>query len=401
MKAMPIASAVQISSDSYVKKGCSVRRGWKRVWLKFFLLLSLLVLLISALSWHEVYEQKMAKMQQTIDQYEAELGNLADSVSQRTPPSGPGGECVSFVLADVRPNGQLGELTMPWIENAAALYPSVRVELWLAGSAVNNADFVRFERDNPGHIRVRVIPPLLVGQPLTGIEGGHIGKAYAMQQSECAVAIFFDADSWLCPGRRAVKAVMEMTNPDGSAPDVVWTMAQNSYGATKGKRDVFVSPEINRGSFAQEYAVDKRWGERNTGTVFLVRKSNRTRAWLNDTMKIYFKHKKQSLIRVRKVRDQSAFRESTYLHSYVLGSITEIAVSERRTRGTLVATSRFCRFSVKKGMTNKPPGCHCACDCTECMFVHSPTSTKVCLNSLNASLYPMYAVSGYRGSRIG
>ena len=118
--------------------------------------------------------------------------------------------------------------------------------------------------------------------------------------------------------------------------------------------------------------------ERNTGSVFRVRRTPATHAWLTDALDI--RANQQAMLRARNFgynpklpgsgsKDQSAFRESFFLHRH-------------RLQEFLAPLDLACR-------SQKPTGnrCSCTCECSSCLlrgacYWATPWTPRYCNRSL-------------------
>merc|ERR1712159_736602 len=107
---------------------------------------------------------------------------------------------------------------------------------------------------------------------LYGVNGGHIGKAVALRDSAFDFPVFLDGDTWACSGW--LEMVTERVAAKGGNVDVIWTLAQQRYGATRGKGRVYVTESIK-----DEEQAYYDFHERNTGTILAVRRTKNTNEW--------------------------------------------------------------------------------------------------------------------------
>ena len=217
---------------------------------------------------------------------------------------------------------------------------------WVANDTVmpsNVSDVVKFQRLPAGM------------QP-------HAAKAYVIQNTGIASdthVLFLDVDSWPCPGWFA--GIYHYAA--NLSVDVTWTEAPfSACGGYAGKSCALaISPSI-QGPILSEY---KKMAERNTGTLFMVKKSERTRKWLSDVREIYEKMQSSDIQKGGGHggnADQPSFREAFFLHRNEL-------------KEALVPNSLGCRTHPRD--SKKCEG-QCYCACSECLFVHHKVLFDAC-----------------------
>jgi len=205
--------------------------------------------------------------------------------------------------------------------------------------------------------------------PVAGHAGdrqhGYIGRVYALLHSPHPqrFVLSLDSDSWPCPGWRPwlLAALVR-------GADVVWTGAPCNGtrpcfgGYAKGRTiapDTAVSPALRGEGAAARRAQYARFGERNAGTLFAVRRSPDVDAFLTDALSI---HKAQRDAKLAH-HDQPALREAFFLHHDVL-------------REHLAHPAFACREYLQSETADYQ--CRCPCDCSSCRFVHQKYHFKAC-----------------------
>ena len=204
---------------------------------------------------------------------------------------------------------------------------------------------------------------------------GYIAKAWALMESHTAqngFTILFDGDVYPCDRWVDYLASQAL---QGSV-DVVWSLEAEGVrcsGYANRSCTLAVSPSIAQN--ATNLAEFAAFGERNSGTIFAVRRSDATLAWMRDAVRIYGELVSSKFVAGNNhLADQPAWRESFFLHRHVL-------------RERLLPRSRACHK-----MAIAPPGnCSCWCGCSACTFVHGHNSAKQCLGTLAAQRIAKWA----------
>ena len=224
--------------------------------------------------------------------------------------------------------------------------PDVPCELWISQRGLLPADLEAYVQTWKHLITVRKMPSSHTNNhngrviDLTGIHGGYIGKGLALRDSHFDFPIVLDGDSWPCPGWfDAMKEAVQHA-------DVIWSLAPNAFGGTRGKPLTYSSPMI--AGQEKEYS---QFGERNTGTVFGVRRTTSTQLWLTDALDVRSDQIGKKRL-YSPTNDQPAFRESFFLHRHKL-------------KEHVLSKNLACR-------SRNPTGnrCACTCECSSCLFVH-------------------------------
>mmetsp|Transcript_10883 Transcript_10883/g.25576 ORF Transcript_10883/g.25576 Transcript_10883/m.25576 type:complete len:188 (+) Transcript_10883:2-565(+) len=175
--------------------------------------------------------------------------------------------------------------------------------------------------------------------------------------------LFFDGDTWVCPGwlNFLYRQLLDVS------VDVVWTLTPIGCGRyVDFKCDLAMSPAI-RDNIA-EMGRFTRFIERNSGTVFAVRRSERTKQWLTEAAELY-----PRMVRARIVKgDQPALRESFFLNRHKL---KEVLVSENY--GCRANLWKLPFYLQWKG------SCPCKCSCTTCFFIHNKQEFPECAKAFH------------------
>lgn len=249
------------------------------------------------------------------------------------------GRLDNFTAANVRHFHQAYPQLMPnatlWVDEATQVPPDVRDK-----------------------VRVRLLPP--------GYDG-KIGKTYALRYSEpldTSHVLFLDGDTWVCPGWIDF---LYRQLADGTA-DVVWTITPHKCGRyVDYKCDVAMSPAITNDTGELEQFVE--FSERNSGTLFAVRRSEKTTRWLADAAELYPRMVEAKVV----LGDQPALRESFFLHRRALKEV-------------IVHENYGCRANLWKlpfYLQGQGSRCRCKCSCTTCLFIHNKQEFPECAKSLN------------------
>ena len=263
-----------------------------------------------------------------------------------------------IVISDIRPTGKAVDWrVLRLLRQVSSTAPGTACEVWVAPGSILPENLQAYLKMQNGSVSVRYMPAVYVNSAghkidLHGKHGGHIGKALALRDSSFEFPILLDGDSWPCSGwLGAVKnATLEA--------DVIWSLAIIAFGAVKGRNGkTYTSPLIR-----SQIDAFSHFQERNTGTIFGVRKNPASRRWLTDALDM---RANQSAPQHRKhykgFQDQAAFRESFFLHREEL-------------REYLLPLDKACRDP-----TNSKYQCNnCACACSKCNLIHgSSTSIDV------------------------
>ena len=229
--------------------------------------------------------------------------------------------------------------------------------LWIGGSLTNVSDL---PADLNGALTVRALPTTVLGVKMTG----YAAKAWVLIASRVrnGYIVFFDGDVFQCEGWLGHLTSTALT----SGYDVVWSLEAEGVrcgGYRNGSCALAVSPSIANN--ATELAEYVSFGERNTGTVFAVRRSSATVAWMRDTIRLYGQLIASGLVTGNGgLADQPAWRESFFLHRNSL--------KER-----LIWRQQACHK-----MLIAPKNCSCWCTCGPCLYVHGHNAARQCLGIL-------------------
>lgn len=246
-----------------------------------------------------------------------------------------------IVLVDLRPpNSKLFYRIQRVLYHLSQISPDAKIELWVHDKAEVPALF------DGQHVEIKRLNLDLSTDRKHGpgrVTYGYISKAYALLQSSFSTAFFFDADVWHCERWEETIDDLLQSNPNS---DILWTLEDDKFGDTWGRvPDVFASPEVL--PQIEEY---KQFTERNTGTIFGVRKNPSTQFFLQRTIDIWHMYKTFD----HPGTDQGPFRETAFLERH---NISEL----------LVPRKEFCRVEEKSWyMDENGNDCHC----NNCKVVH-------------------------------
>ena len=269
-------------------------------------------------------------------------------------------EQLGVLIVDVRAKGQfVSHRVIHLLRAIQRSAPDVPCELWISRDGKLPADLKAYLKTWQHLITTRQMPASHTNKntgnmiDLTGVDGGHIGKGLALRDSAFDYPVLLDGDSWPCPGW------FDRMKDTVNHADVIWSLEKCPSARIRERKATAetVSPMI-----AGQIAEYRKFRERNTGTVFGVRRTPATHAWLTDALDI--RANQQAMLRARNnfgydpklpgsgAKDQSAFRESFFLHRH-------------KVQEYLVPTDLACR-------SRKPTGnwCSCTCECSSCLFVH-------------------------------
>jgi len=265
----------------------------------------------------------------------------------------PGGTVPTLALCWVAAwrSGMLDNFTAANIRHFHKAYPE-----FMANATLWVDEATQVPQDVQTLVRVRKLPP--------GYDG-KIGKTYALRHSEplsTSHVLFLDGDTWVCPGWLAMLTGVLAD----STVDVVWSMTPIACGRYVDFRcDVAMNESIRND--AREMAAFRQFYERNSGTVFAIRRSGQTTQWLSDAAELYPKMVQAGVV----LGDQPALRESLFLHRHV---IKEVLLPERvGCRANLWKLPFWLHWKGR---------CPCKCDCTTCLFIHHKTHMPECAREL-------------------
>ena len=159
--------------------------------------------------------------------------------------------------------------------------PDLHCELWMAPGSRVPAPLDAYLQAWKHMVTVRDMPVAHANPHngdainLASVEGGHIGKAFALRESGFDFPVVLDGDSWPCQGW--FDALKRATQD----ADVIWSLAPIPFGSSLGHSGAHTSPMS-----ASQLAEYRTFPERNTGTVLAVRRTDATRLWLTDALNI-------------------------------------------------------------------------------------------------------------------
>ena len=177
---------------------------------------------------------------------------------------------ISFgvVIVDVRPKNKfVKKQVLDLLYQVHNTVPNMPCEIWIGFGTKLLQSLLEYIEKNKSIIFIRYIPATYtnaVGQQIdlqNTPHGGHIGKSLALRDSAFQLPILLDSDSWPCAGWfEAVK------NASNNA-DVIWSLAVDHFGASSGIRHIH-----EKSMTSQQQKGFENFAERNSGTVFMVRK---------------------------------------------------------------------------------------------------------------------------------
>jgi len=223
----------------------------------------------------------------------------------------------------------------------------------------------------PNHIKSLIASQSLNLEYVQSGLNGHIGKAYVLRHSvinrrDSEVVMLFDGDVRLCPGW--LRPIQQWWRREYT--DVLWTLAPAPYGGYMHRESgLAVSPEIT--DSIENLTAFRNFGERNSGTVFVLRTKNplALERWFTNALSLY-----DELVRRKYTfeKDQPAFRESFFLQMRA-GELSE----------TIVPHHVGCRFNITAA-------CGCVCSCSSCLFTHNNAHRRMwnpnCFNGSEPAL---------------
>ena len=260
---------------------------------------------------------------------------------------------ISFgvVIVDVRPKNKFVKTqVLDLLHQVHNTVPNMPCEIWIGFGTKLLQSLLEYIEKNRSIIFIRYIPATYtnaVGQQIdlqNTPHGGHIGKSLALRDSAFQLPILLDSDSWPCAGWfEAVK------NASNNA-DVIWSLAVDHFGASSGIRHIH-----EKSMTSQQQKDFENFAERNSGTVFMVRKSIDSKAWLTDAIETRVNLSfSQHRGKYSQFADQAAFRQSFFTH-------------KTKFREHIFSAEKACRDI----QNNKYQCGMCACKCSNCLFVHN------------------------------
>jgi len=223
---------------------------------------------------------------------------------------------LGLVLVDSRGNGTVPGMVLVSLQNAQSTAPFVPIELWIGPSTGLSDEMHNYLRLHSATIALRVLPKLghikvAPSLDLSGTAGGHVGKAYALLNTNFEYAVVFDGDVLRCPGWAESLVSKWQARPNH---DLFWSHTHSLFGATGGHNDLYVS-DASIDPVLEEY---KHFPEHDSGSGVMVRKSNATRAFLRTVLELYVKQNRVPGMLRQSYTDQAAFREAAFLHRHRL-----------------------------------------------------------------------------------
>jgi len=247
-----------------------------------------------------------------------------------------------------------------------------------------------------GPIRLRRLP--------AGINA-YIGKAHALLHSAAEATVVLDSDSRVCQGWATL-----VEDWVSSGRDLLWSkeVGQPFGGLRDANASYLVSEATSAalGEVAQQFSLTgsarhrlTRMVERNTGTVFGVRRSRTTARWLRLALDLYPKLRASGMVVGNHgLSDQPALREAFFLVSFLQHYVqhdgqqdllgggeqdNEQESPSRSRNGALRASPALSEVTLSprvacRGVVydSNLVAClreRCVCSCTPCKFIHTAT----------------------------
>lgn len=254
---------------------------------------------------------------------------------------GSGNEKWGVVLVDLRSDDNISDRMRKSLKRLAEISPHVEIELWIH-ETMNITNVLRGPNVHVKHLNIPTNSLIKFRRGETGI--GYLSKVYALQSTEFPTAVYFDSEVWLCEGW---EKVLNETLRNYSAHDLLWTTEECSFCDYYYKRnDVFVSRDVRPS--LEKY---KKYTERNTGTIMVLRRNNYTDEFLLKAIEIYRLHGLHGSHGYSKT-DQAPMREAAF-------------IMRNQLREALLPESTWCRSqkSAFYGDSSK-------CECNLCSVVH-------------------------------
>lgn len=273
----------------------------------------------------------------------------ATAATALPPPQDDGASQIGIVIVDIRPRDEwVNKRVLQLLRQVMATAPGIACEVWVNPDSRFPDNLLAHLKTQKASVSLRYMPAVHnTGErhtiDLHGTHGGHIGKALALRDSRFEFPILLDGDSWPCSDW------LQSVNNATLEADVIWSRAPLPFGASFNNATTHSSPLIpgQMGAF-------RHFAERNTGTIFGVRKTPFSRLWLTDALDMRANQSSsQRRKNYRAFADQAAFRESFFLHREGL-------------REYLFPLDRACRDPEHK----KYKCSSCACECSKCLFIH-------------------------------
>lgn len=249
------------------------------------------------------------------------------------------------VLVDLRSDGRICERIRKVLKRLADLSPHVKVEMWIHPK-MDKTDVVHGPNVHFKHLK---IPADAMERFEKGaFRLGYLSKVYALQHSHFQTAVFFDSEVWFCNGwEKAVDSAL-LTHANN---DVMWTIEECSYCdyhfEFDRRNDIYVSPEVT--PVLEEY---KKFVERNTGTIVVIRKNNNTETFLKKAIEIFHLYARGGGSNGYARTDQAPMREAAF-------------VMRDSIREALLPRSIWCRSQESDHNRNGS-----TCECNHCSVVH-------------------------------
>ena len=221
-----------------------------------------------------------------------------------------------IVLVETRKHNEtVSSRIISLIQQIIKTQPDLPCELWLSSNSIINRNLQDFIDSHSTQIFVQYMPSKYTSTDsiysidLSSEHGGHIGKAMALRESKFLFPIFFNSDSWPC--RNWFNVILNASLES----DIIWSLAPIHFGASTNNNASASTTTFLEKNISQY----ENFRERNTETIFAVRKSSISYAWLTDALNIRAKMSVGSYQTMfRPFQDQAAFRESFFQYRFQL-----------------------------------------------------------------------------------
>ena len=205
----------------------------------------------------------------------------------------------------------------------------------------------------------KFLPPLV---------SGHEGKTHALLSHDESHVVVLDGDVRPCPGWTSM-----VSDWIRSGEDVLWTIAPfgGGFSGYVNRTSNFSVTPMSR-TQREQFSTFK---ERNTGTIFGVKRSHATRSWLHLSLVLYDQLAASGRVGVFKLPnsetralDQPSLRESFFVMH------TQVGLTERLAPGNQACRRVYTRMSPQPyndlgaACSNRT---RCPCSCTRCKLLHS------------------------------
>ena len=264
-----------------------------------------------------------------------------------------------IVLVETRKHNEtVSSRIISLIQQIIKTQPDLPCELWLSSNSIINRNLQDFIDSHSTQIFVQYMPSKYTSTDsiysidLSSEHGGHIGKAMALRESKFLFPIFFNSDSWPC--RNWFNVILNASLES----DIIWSLAPIHFGASTNNNASASTTTFLEKNISQY----ENFRERNTETIFAVRKSSISYAWLTDALNIRAKMSVGSYQTMfRPFQDQAAFRESFFQYRFQL---KEHLISSNIACWLTEKTTKYCS--------------NCLCQCSSCLFVHEKSQFDKC-----------------------